>query len=119
MAAALRAEFGRGNGAPRAGRMDGRQRGLPWCARSGDGGGKRGLRCGGGIRLLFERGQVRQGAVGVERRGRRVEEAGHEQGEGSLPTGEWRPPGSDPKPAGAHDVRRARAAGRIEGEGRD
>jgi hypothetical protein len=90
------------------GGTDGRQRGLPWGARSGDGGGKRGLRCGGGIRLLFERGQVRQGAVGVERRGRRAEEAGHEQGEGSLPTGEWRPPGSDPKPAGAHDMRRAR-----------
>jgi hypothetical protein len=31
-------------------------------------------------RLLFERGRVRQGAVGVGRRGRRVEEAGHEQG---------------------------------------
>jgi hypothetical protein len=31
------------------------------------------------VRSLFERGRVRQGAVGVGRRGRCVEDAGHEQ----------------------------------------
>jgi hypothetical protein len=43
--------------------------------------GKRGPRHDGVVRLLFERERVRQeGVVGVGRRGRRVEEAGHEQG---------------------------------------
>jgi hypothetical protein len=79
--------------------------------------GKGGPRHDGVVRLLFERGRVRQeGVVGVGRRGRRVEEAGHEQG-GSLPTGERRPAGSGLKPADTCDVRRARAAGRTEGEG--
>jgi hypothetical protein len=41
----------------------------------------------------------------------------HEQC-GSLPTGKRRPAGSGPKPMGARDMRRARTAGRIEGEGR-
>jgi hypothetical protein len=37
---------------------------------------------------------------------------------GSLPTGERRPTVSGPKPVGRHDVRRVRAADRIEGEER-
>jgi hypothetical protein len=54
--------------------------GLPRGARSGDGGGKKGPRRSGLIRLLFGRGWVRQGAVGVGEPGRRMEEVGHEQG---------------------------------------
>jgi hypothetical protein len=37
---------------------------------------------------------------------------------GSLPTGERRPAGSGPKPAGARDVHRACVADQTEGEGR-
>jgi hypothetical protein len=60
---------------------------------------------------------MRQGAVGVGEPGRHVEEAGHEQG-GGVPADRWVVPDSGPRPAGAGDVRRARAASRIEGEGR-
>jgi hypothetical protein len=37
---------------------------------------------------------------------------------GSLPTGERCPTGKGSKPTGARDMRRARTAGRTEGEGR-
>jgi hypothetical protein len=79
--------------------------------------GKKGPRHDGVVRLLFGRGRVRQGAVGVGEPGRRVEEAGHEQG-GSLSTDGRRPTGSGPRLVGAGDVRCARAADRTEGEGR-
>jgi hypothetical protein len=78
--------------------------------------GKRGPRCGGVVQLLFERGRVRQGAVGVGRRGRRVEEAGHEQEGGSLPTGERRSTGNGPKSAGARAVRTLPTEQRGKGE---
>jgi hypothetical protein len=56
--------------------------------------------------------------VGDKKPGRHVEEAGHEQGRGSMPTGGRRPTGSGPKLAGTGDVRHARAVGRTEGVGR-
>jgi hypothetical protein len=72
----------------------------------------------GGGRVPFLKGSTGGGiGGGVGRHGRLVEEAGHEQG-GSLPIGEQCLAGSGPKSVGAHDVRCARAAGRIEGEGR-
>jgi hypothetical protein len=73
------------------GRTDEQRWGLLRGARSGHGGGKKGPRCGGVVRLLFERGRVRQGAVGVGRRGRCVEEAGHKQGGPYRPAGGARP----------------------------
>jgi hypothetical protein len=111
----MQPEFGQGKRRSEGG-MDGQRWGLPRGARSGDGGGKRGPRRGSVVRLLFWRGRVMQGVVGVGEPGRRVEEAGHEQG-GSLPTSRRRMTGSGPRPAGAGDLRRARAAGRTEGEG--
>jgi hypothetical protein len=71
------------------GRTDEQRRGLLRRARSGDGGGKKGPRCGGVVRLLFERGRVRQGAVGVGRRGRRVEEALSAEQRGSGEADGW------------------------------
>jgi hypothetical protein len=70
------------------GGTDGRRRGLPRGARSGDEGGKNGPRHEGVVRLLFERGQVRQGGGGV--RATWLMRGGSEAraGGGSLPTGE-------------------------------
>jgi hypothetical protein len=99
------------------GGTDERRWGLPWGARSEDGGGKRGPRRGGVIRFLFERGRVRQG--GGEGRPTRPTRGGRGlRLGGSLPTGERRPADSGPKPMGTRDMHRARAAGRTEGEGR-
>jgi hypothetical protein len=61
---------------------------------------------------------VRQGGGGVGEPGRHMEEAGHEQGGGSLPTCGRRPACSGLRPTGAGDVHRACAAGRTEGDGR-
>jgi hypothetical protein len=65
------------------GGMDGHRRGLLRGARSGDGGGKKGSRRGGGVRLLFERGRVRQGRWGAGARNMlRARTAGRTEGEG-------------------------------------
>jgi hypothetical protein len=53
---------------------------CPSGARSEDGGGKRGPRHDDVVWPLFGWRRLRQGAVGVGERVRRVEEAGHEQG---------------------------------------
>jgi hypothetical protein len=104
MAAAIRLEFNGGD-APRVGQTGRRWGVCPWGARSEDGGGKRGARCGGIMRPLFGRRPVRQGgAVGVGEHGQRMEEAGARAG-GSLSTSERRLAGSD--------VCSARAAGRT------
>jgi hypothetical protein len=58
MVAALRPEFGRGKRRSKGG-MDGQRWGLPWGARSGDGGGEKGSRRDGVIWLLSGRGRVR------------------------------------------------------------
>jgi hypothetical protein len=65
--------------------------GLPRGAQIGDGGGKKRLRRGGVIRLLYGSGRVRQRAVGVVKSSRHVEEAGHEQGGPCRPAGGARP----------------------------
>jgi hypothetical protein len=96
----------------------GRRWGLPWGARSEDGGGKRGPRRVVVVRLLFERGWVRQGSGGGRATWLMSGGSGARAG-GSLPTGERRPAGSGPKPAGACDVHHARATGRTGGEGRE
>jgi hypothetical protein len=93
---------GEGNGAPRAGQTnnDGVCRGV---LRVETEEGKRGRGRG-----LWGSGNL----AGAWRK------RGTSKGGGSLPIGGRRPTGSGPRPAGVGDVRRARAASRIEGEGR-